>query len=88
MIAVANFIGLPLMFLSSILIPPTQMPDWMRGARALQPGELGRAAPRGTRSSPAATGARAGSTSCLLLAATAVTSLFATWCFRAYQRSI
>ena len=29
MIAAANFVGLPLMFLSAILIPPTQMPGWI-----------------------------------------------------------
>ena len=63
MIAAANFVGLPLMFISAILIPPRQMPNWIAAALALQPGELGR--PRGcaTRSSPAATGARAASTS-------------------------
>ena len=29
MIAAANFVGLPLMFLSAILIPPRQMPNWI-----------------------------------------------------------
>ena len=42
MIAAANFVGLPLMFISAILIPPRQMPHWIAGALALQPGELGR----------------------------------------------
>ena len=29
MIAAANFVGLPLMFISAILIPPRQMPHWI-----------------------------------------------------------
>jgi hypothetical protein len=41
-----------------------------------------------TRSSPADSGAQIGVNVLLLLAATAVTSAFATWTFRAYQRSI
>ena len=42
MIAVANFIGLPLIFLSAIRSSPRQMPHWIEVARELQPGELGR----------------------------------------------
>src|SRR5256886_3730401 len=30
MIAAANFIGLPLMFISAILLPPRSMPHWIR----------------------------------------------------------
>ncbi len=41
MIGLANFIGLPLMFLSSILISNQQMPNWMDFAVAVQPGQLG-----------------------------------------------
>ena len=44
-IALANFISLPLLFLSSTLLAQRQMPHWMRVALGLQPGQLGR--PRG-----------------------------------------
>src|SRR5262249_1954788 len=37
MIATANFIGLPLMFLSAILIPPEQMPGWIQGLSRFNP---------------------------------------------------
>ena len=43
MIAVANFIGLPLLFFSSILIAASLIPDWMRDALAREPGRVGRA---------------------------------------------
>ena len=43
MIAVANFIGLPLLFLSTTMIARPQMPGWMQTAALLQPGGLGRA---------------------------------------------
>ena len=43
MIAAANFVGLPLMFLSAILIPPRQMPNWIEQVSRFNPVELGRA---------------------------------------------
>ena len=87
MIAAANFVGLPLMFLSAILIPPRRCRTGSQADLALQPRELGRSrrAERDRRRRPLGRERRV---PLLLLAAIAVTSLFATWCFRAYQRSI
>jgi ABC-2 type transport system permease protein len=87
MIATANFVGLPLMFLSAILIPPRQMPHWIATVSRFNPVNWGVHASRNavvTASDWGASGMYLG----LLAAAAAATSLFATWCFRAYQRSI
>jgi ABC-2 type transport system permease protein len=87
MIAAANFVGLPLMFLSAILIPERQMPHWIAQLSRVNPVNWGVQASRiavvvGGEWRPT------GGILQLLVAATAATSLFATWCFRAYQRSI
>ena len=37
MIAAANFVGLPLMFISAILIPPRQMPNWIEELSRFNP---------------------------------------------------
>jgi energy-coupling factor transporter ATP-binding protein EcfA2 len=42
MLAIANFIGLPLFFLSSTLISIRQIPHWLQLAAQVQPGQLGR----------------------------------------------
>ena len=87
MIAAANFIGLPLMFISSILIPPSQMPGWIAQLSRFNPVNWGVEAARNA----VVTGGDWGATGVyllLLLAATAATSSFATWCFRSYVRSI
>ncbi len=87
MIAAANFVGLPLMFLSAILIPPRQMPHWIQQLSRFNPVNWGVHAARNS----VVAGGHWGSSGMylgLLLAAVAATSLFATWCFRAYQRSI
>ena len=87
MIAAANFVGLPLMFLSAILIPPRQMPSWIQQLSRFNPVNWGVHAARNS----VVAGGHWGSSGmylALLLAAVAATSLFATWCFRAYQRSI
>jgi ABC-2 type transport system permease protein len=87
MIAAANFIGLPLMFLSAILIPTTVMPNWMSTVSRFNPVNWGVEATRNaivTGDDWSATGVYL----LLLLAAAAVTSSFATWCFRSYQRSL
>jgi ABC-2 type transport system permease protein len=87
MIAAANFVGLPLMFISAILIPPRQMPNWIAQVSRFNPVNWGVHAARNS----VVVGGHWGSSGLyllFLLAATAVTSLFATWCFRAYQRSI
>jgi ABC-2 type transport system permease protein len=87
MIAAANFVGLPLMFLSAILIPPRQMPDWIAELSRYNPVNWGVQAARNAIVAGGHWGTTGGYL-LLLLAATATTSLFATWCFRAYQRSI
>ena len=87
MIAVANFIGLPLMFLSAILIARPLMPDWMRWAAKFNPVDWGVIAAR----EPALAGtdwARVASYMGLLTAFVVATSAFATWAFRAYQRTL
>jgi len=87
MIAAANFVGLPLMFISAILIPPRQMPHWIAQLSRFNPVNWGVQAARNA----IVVGGNWGPTGVYLLlpiAATAVTSLFATWCCRAYQRAI
>ena len=87
MIAAANFVGLPLMFISAILIPPREMPHWIAQLSRFNPVNWGVQAARNA----IVVGGNWGPTGVyllLLIAATAVTSLFATWCFRAYQRAI
>ncbi len=87
MIATANFTGLPLMFISSILIPSRTMPGWIQTLSRFNPVNWGVQAARNAIVAGGHWGA-SGVYLLLLLAATGVTSLFATWCFRAYQRSI
>ncbi|MDQ3889465.1 MAG: ABC transporter permease [Actinomycetota bacterium] len=87
MIAVANFIALPLMFLSAILIAPELMPAWMRWAARFNPVNWGVAAAReavqaGTKWPFVAL--QLG----LLLAFAALTAAFATWAFRMYRRTL
>lgn len=87
MIATANFVGLPLMFLSSILIQQTVMPHWMSQVSRFNPVNWGVRAARDA----VVVGGKwddVGMYMALLLGLTAVTSLFATWTFRTYQRSI
>jgi ABC-2 type transport system permease protein len=87
MIAVANFVGLPLMFISAILIPPAQMPSWIEQLSRFNPVNWGVHAARNAIVAGGHWGA-SGAYLLFLLAAVAATSSFATWCFRAYQRSI
>lgn len=87
MIATANMVGLPLMFLSPILIATVVMPGWISAVSRFNPVSWG---VQVARNSVVVGGAWSATGEFLLylLAAMAVTSLFATWCFRAYQRSI
>ena len=87
MIATANFIGLPLLFISAILIPPQQMPAWIEQLSRFNPVNWGVQASRNAIVVGGGWGPMA-QYLLLLAAASAVTSLFATWCFRVYQRSI
>ena len=87
MIATANFISLPLMFLSTILITQRVMPDWMQTASKFNPVNW---AVRASRDA-VVVGGNWGSVFAhlgFLVAATAATAAFATWTFRAYQRSL
>jgi ABC-2 type transport system permease protein len=87
MIAVANFIGLPLLFFSSILIARDLIPHWMRELSLANPVEWSVRAARGQ----VLPGTSAGEILLYLagLAAfTAATTAFATRCFRAYQRTL
>jgi ABC-2 type transport system permease protein len=87
MIATANFVGLPLMFLSSILIQQRVMPGWMSQVSRFNPVNWG---VRAARDAVVVGGHwdAVGAYMLLLIALTAVTSLFATWSFRVYQRSL
>jgi ABC-2 type transport system permease protein len=87
MIATANFVGLPLMFLSSILVTTALMPGWITSIARFNPVDWGVRASRNAVVSGGAWGS-SGAHLGYLLAAVAAMSLFATWCFRSYQRSI
>ena len=87
MIAIANFIGLPLLFLSSTLISFRQIPHWMQEVARYNPVNWGVIAARevvlpGTDWS--SVGVHLG----LLAALSVATAAFATWTFRAYQRTL
>ena len=87
MIAVSNMVGMPLMFLSSILVTVALMPGWIRAIAKFNPVNWGTGAARNA----VLVGGHWGPTFVylgLLVAVAAATSVFATWCFRAYQRSI
>jgi ABC-2 type transport system permease protein len=87
MIATANMVGLPLMFLSTILVTFTLMPGWIQAISRFNPVNWGVEAARNSVAGGGVWGTT-GEFLLFLLAAMAVTTLFATWCFRAYQRSI
>src|SRR5262249_38045904 len=87
MIAVANFIGLPLLFLSTTMIARPQMPDWMQTAAKFNPVDWGVKAAREVVL-PGTSWGSVGMYLMLLLGLTALTSAWATWTFRVYQRSL
>lgn len=87
MIAVANFVGLPLLFLSSTMIAKSQMPHWMQVAAEFNPVDWGVRAAREVVL-PGTDWSVVGWHLLLLLALTAVTSAWATRTFRAYQRTL
>jgi ABC-2 type transport system permease protein len=87
MIAVANFIGLPLLFLSTTMIARAQMPHWMRETARFNPVDWGVRASREVVL-PGTAWATVGWMLLLLLGLTALTTAWATWTFRAYQRSL
>jgi ABC-2 type transport system permease protein len=87
MIAIANFIGLPLLFLSSTLLARPQMPDWIKTASTLNPVDWGVKAAR-EAVLPGTDWGSVGWYLLLLLALSAVMCGLATWTIRAYERSL
>ena len=87
MIGVANFLGLPLLFLSSALLASASIPHWMRWLSRFNPVNWGVVAAR----EPVLPGTDWGSVGFhlgLLAALSVVTAGFATWAFRVYQRTL
>jgi ABC-2 type transport system permease protein len=87
MIAVANFIGLPLLFLSTTMNARSQMPHWMRIVARYNPVDWGVQAARAV-ALPGTDWSSVGVHLLLLLALTGVTAAWATRTFGAYQRSL
>jgi ABC-2 type transport system permease protein len=87
MIAIANFIGLPLFFLSSTLISLRQMPNWMQTTARFNPVNWGVVSAREI-TLPGTDWGSVGLHLALLAALTVVTAGFATWTFRVYQRQL
>src|SRR6266480_3136781 len=82
MIAIANFIGLPLFFLSSTLISIRQIPHWMQIAAKFNPVNWGVIAAREVVL-PGTDWNSVGLHLALLFALSVATAAFATWTFRA-----
>jgi len=87
MIAVANFIGLPLLFFSSILIAANLIPDWMETLSLGNPVEWAVRASR-AQALPGTDWGNIGLYLVLLACFTTLTSAFATRSFRSYQRTL
>ena len=87
MIAVANFIGLPLLFLSTTMIARAQMPGWMQWAARFNPVDWGVRAAREVVL-PGTSWGTVGYHLLLLFGLSALTAAWATRTFRAYQRSL
>ena len=87
MIAVANFIGLPLLFLSTTMNAKAQMPGWMQSVANYNPVDWGVRAAREVVL-PGTSWSTVGWHLLFLLALTAVTCAWATYTFRVYQRTL
>ena len=87
MIALSNFVGLPLLFLSSVLMAESLMPEWIRWVARFNPVNWGAVAAREAVQEDASWG-MAFLYVGLLLAATAAAAAFATSAFRAYRRTL
>jgi ABC-2 type transport system permease protein len=87
MIAVANFIGLPLLFFSSILIARNLIPHWMRSLSLANPVEWSVRAARG-HVLPGTSAAHILMYLAALAVFTGAMTAFATRCFRVYQRTL
>jgi ABC-2 type transport system permease protein len=87
MIAIAQFIGLPLLFFSSLLIARELIPGWMQTLSLLNPVEWAVRAARG-EALPGTDWGEMGAFVLLLAAFAVATASFATWSFRSYQRTL
>jgi len=87
MIAVSNFIGLPLLFISTALIAEDLMPSWMQWAARFNPVQWGILSSREVML-PGTDWTAAWMHLLYLLAAAVAASAFATWAFRAYRRTL
>jgi ABC-2 type transport system permease protein len=87
MIAVANFIGLPLLFLSSTLLAAKQMPAWMQTVAKFNPVNWGVVMAR-EAVLPGTDWTVVGTRALALMALTFAMAMFATWTFRAYRRTL
>lgn len=87
LIAVINFISLPLNFLSPVLMAAALMPKWMQWASRFNPVAWAVTAARGSASA-APDWSSVATHDALLLALAVALLAFATWAFRAYQRSL
>jgi len=87
LIAILNFFGLPLTFISAILIAETLMPDWMRWAAKFNPVNWAVIAAR-ELSNHGTDWSRVGIYLGLLVAFVALTSALATRAFESYRRTL
>jgi ABC-2 type transport system permease protein len=87
LIAIVNFITLPLNFLSSILIAPPLMPPWMQAAATVNPVNWAAVAARAA-ADPDADWPLVLTHLALLAGLALLSLLFATRAFRAYQRDL
>ena len=87
MIAIAQFMSLPLLFVSSLLIAKALIPGWMQDLSLLNPVEWATRAARG-EALPGTGWDEIGGFLVLLLGFVAATGAFATWCFGAYRRAL
>ena len=87
MIAVANFVSLPLFFLSSTLIAQRHMPDWMQTLAEFNPVNWGVVAAREVVL-PGPDWASVVVHLGLLAGFSVVTAALAMWAFRTYQRTL
>ncbi len=87
LIAVVNFVTLPLNFLSPVLMAAALMPRWMQWASRFNPVAWGVTAARQSAAAAPDWASVAGHDA-LLLALCAALLGFATWAFRVYQRSL
>jgi ABC-2 type transport system permease protein len=87
LIAIVNFISLPLNFLSSVLMAPQLMPPWMQAVATVNPVNWAAVAARAA-ADPGADWALVLGYLGLLAGLAVMSVLFATWAFRAYRGAL